>query len=101
MIINLNTLCKVKLNEFGKNVWLSQIDEIPDEIKQSHPEVVETIKNKLDENGYVELELWAMMNLFGHFLSPVESPFEINTFEINKNPNFGNYFVKETNNDDT
>lgn len=88
MIVNLNTLCKVQLNDFGKQVWLSQIEDIPEEVKLAHPEVETNIRNSIDSEGCVELELWAVMNLFGKYVSPIESPFRINTIDINKNPKF-------------
>lgn len=91
MIVNLNTLCKVQLNEFGKVIWLSQIDSIPEEIKTNKPEVVQAIKDKIDVDNCVELELWGIMSIFGPYMSPVNSPFTIQTIEIKKNPNFGNH----------
>lgn len=94
MIVNLNTMCKVKLNELGKVIWLSQIDSLPEDVK-NNPEVVTNIKNRIDKEGCVELELWGVMNLFGPYLSPVKSPFVSTTIEINKNPNFGNYFPSD------
>ena len=94
MIVNLNTMCKVKLNELGKVIWMSQIDSLPEEMK-NNPEVVSNIKNKIDEDNCVELELWGIMNLFGPYISPVKSPFVSTTIEINKNPNFGNHFSNQ------
>lgn len=88
MIVNLNTLCKVKLNELGKVIWMSQIDSLPEEIKTNQPEVIESIRKQIDSEGCVELELWGIMNVFGQYISPVQSPFEVNTIEIKKNPNF-------------
>lgn len=88
MIVNLNVMCKVKLNELGKVIWLSQIDSLPEDVKQNQPEVVEQIRSKIDADGYIELELWGIMNVFGQYISPVQSPFEINTLELHKNPNF-------------
>lgn len=94
MIINLNTLCKVKLSELGKAVWLAQIDALPEDAK-SNPEIIANIKNQIDSDDCIELELWAIMNVFGRYISPVNSPFRTTTLEINKNPNFGNFFKKE------
>lgn len=91
MIVNLNTMCKVRLNDLGKVIWMSQIDSLPDDAKNDL-QIIETIKSKIDSDGCVELELWGIMNLFGQYLSPVKSPFDTMTIELNKNPNFGNYF---------
>ena len=95
MIVNLNTMCKVQLNETGKKIWLRQIEELPQEVIDTYPDVVETIKNKVDMNGFLEIELWSLMNLFGQFMSPVTCPFVSTTIELNKNPNFENHFQVE------
>lgn len=92
MIVNLNVLCKVALNDFGKVIWLSQIDSLPEEMKQNNPEIVTAIKNQIDSEDCVEAELWAIMNVFGPYLNPANSPFRSTTIQLDKNPNFGNYF---------
>ena len=94
MVVNLNTLCKVKLSELGKAVWLAQIDTLPEDAK-NNPEIVANIQNKIGSDDCIELELWAIMNVFGRYVSPVNSPFRTTTIEINKNPNFGNYFTNQ------
>ena len=91
MIVNLNVMCKVQLNELGKAIWMSQIDALPPEVQEQHPEVVSAIKNSIDEHNCLELELWKVMNIFGRYISQVDSPFKVNTLELNKNPNFGNF----------
>lgn len=91
MIVNLNTMCKVKLNEQGKAIWMSQLDQIPEEILQMQPDIVEKLTNMIDENNYVESELWTIMNVFGPYISQVSMPFETSTIQIMKNPNFGNH----------
>ena len=88
MVVNLDVMCKVQLNELGKVIWLSQIDSLPPEVQEKHPEVVSAIKNSIDEHGCLELELWKVMNIFGRYISQVDCPFKVNTLELNKNPNF-------------
>ena len=95
MIVNLNTMCKVRLNDLGKKIWLSQIDALPEEILKSQPQIADTIRDKIDKDDCVEIELWGLMNLFGPYITPVMHPFANLTIEINKNPNFGNFFPKE------
>lgn len=101
MIVNLNAMCKVQLNEVGKQIWLSQLEALPEEVLKSHPEIIQTIRNQIDENDCVEAELWAIMNVFGQYISPQASPFRSTTIELNKNPNFGNYFRPEAPSDGT
>ena len=95
MVVNLNVLCKVQLNEIGKQIWLSQIDSLPEEVRTAHPEIEATIKSQIDDNDCVECELWGIMNVFGPYISPASSPFKVFTIELNKNPNFGNFFKQE------
>ena len=91
MIVNLNVMCKVKLNELGKVIWLSQVDSLPEDIKSNRPDIVASIQNAIKEDNTLETELWSIMNIFGPYMSPTSMPFDTTTIELNKNPNFGNY----------
>ena len=91
MIVNLNVMCKVRLNDFGKVIWLSQVDSLPEDIKSNRPDIVAAIKNAIKEDNTVETELWSIMNIFGPYMTPTSMPFDTTTIELNKNPNFGNY----------
>ena len=90
MIVNLNTLCKVQLSELGKVIWLSQVDNLPEELRNNE-KIVADIKNRIDDNNCIEMELWGIMNVFGPYVSPNKSPFVTSTIELNKNPIFGNF----------
>ena len=94
MVVNLRVMCKVALNDFGKVIWLSQIDSLPEELRTE--QVVSEIKSQIDSEGCVEAELWTIMNIFGPYLNPANMPFRSTTIQLDKNPNFGNYFPKET-----
>lgn len=91
MIVNLNVMCKVRLNEFGKVIWLSQVDSLPEDIKSSRPDIIAAIKDAIKEDNTVETELWSIMNIFGPYMTPTSMPFDAATIELNKNINFGNY----------
>lgn len=88
MIVNLNALCKVQLNDLGKQIWLSQIDALPDEIKKTRPDIIAGIKGKIDGDSCIELELWAIMSCFGPYISQTTLPFTSTTIQLDKNPNF-------------
>lgn len=88
MIVNLNVMCKVQLNEEGKQIWLSQINGIPDEVKRSHPEIAQSIRNKIDVDGCLELTLWEIMNMFGPYISQTSIPFAQYSIQLHKNPHF-------------
>jgi hypothetical protein len=98
MIVNLNCLCKVYLNDLGKQIWLAQLEQLSSEIKKDHPEIEKTIKSAIQPDDSIELELWTIMNVFGPYTSLVTCPFKTVTMELNKNPNFGNYFTTITSN---
>ena len=53
------------------------------------------LKNRVDEDGFFTSALWEVMQLFGPFINQHGTPFEVNTLELAKNPNFGNYFKNE------
>lgn len=91
MIVNLNVMCKVQLNELGKVIWLSQVDSLPEEIKNNRPDIVASIQNAIKEDNTIETELWSIMNIFGPYMSPSSMPFDNTTIELNKNPNFAKY----------
>lgn len=90
MIVNLNCLCKVQLNDFGKHIWLQQIEELPEELRKEHPEIVEAITAQIKPDDTITLELWSIMNVFGPYMSQLRHPFKVTTVELLKNPIFNN-----------
>ena len=92
MIVNLNCNCKVILNDKGRTVWRSVIEQLPEQLVASHPDIVKSLEKRVSSEGVFEAPLWEIMQIFGPFISQVETPFHINTLELNHNPNFGNYF---------
>lgn len=88
MIVNLNALCKVQLNDLGKQIWLSQIDALPDEIKKTRPDIIAGIKGQIDKDSFIQLELWAIMSCFGPYINQNTLPFTSTVIELDKNPNF-------------
>ena len=96
MIVNINTLCKVELNDFGKAIWLSQVDSLPENMKTE--EIIDAIKSKIDSNDCVEAELWVIMNVFGPYINHANIPFRSTTIQLDRNPKIGNFFSQECNN---
>lgn len=91
MIVNLNTICRVQLSELGKMIWLSQIDSLSTSLEdqlEGQQELIEAIKSSIDENDCLELELWKIMNIFGRYISPQQSPFLLNTINLKRGPIF-------------
>ena len=60
--INLNAFIKVKLTEYGKDIYLHRVDEVNTYVGKivCKPELP-----KVDENGYTEFQLWEFLNLYG------------------------------------
>ena len=65
MIINLNDFIKVKLTDFGKEIYYHQHDEVNSFWKK---EVIKPSFPKVDENGYTSFQLWYFMNLYGNYI---------------------------------
>lgn len=93
MIVNLNCNCKVQLNELGKQIWLSQLEGLPEELLQAHPDLPEAIKKKIQDDDSLECALWEIMAIFGPYISMDYIPFKTQTIELSKNPDFGNFFT--------
>ena len=76
--INLNETVKVKLTQFGKDIYTRQYDEVAKKyplLKISRPEI------RIDENGYTEFTLWQFMNLYGSYME-IGEPEVIRPLEI-------------------
>ena len=67
VLFNINCQVKVKLTEFGKNLWLERYRRYN----------IEPSPMKVDENGYTSFQLWDLMYLFGeHVGIGKDLPFE-------------------------
>ena len=66
--INLNEPIKIKLTDWGKEIYYHQYDRINEHLgKEIHkPEFP-----KEDENGYTEFQLWRFMELYGRYMGMV------------------------------
>ena len=63
--INLNERVKVKLTDFGKDIFYHQYDELN---KVSGRVVFEPEFPKVDEDGYASFVLWQFMLLYGDYM---------------------------------
>lgn len=74
--INLNDLIKVQLKEEGKHIYIHQYDHLP-----GMENYYLTMKNNLDENGFVEMQLWHFIQVFGPYMRMgFELPFSTNIY---------------------
>ena len=79
--INLNETVKVKLTDYGKDVYYHQFDDLNKRIIKNGGKPIEPHFPKEDENGYCEMQLWGLMDLYGNYMSMgpqnVFKPFQI------------------------
>jgi len=69
-IININDCVKVKLNKIGEDVLLEEYGK----------KATKYFLSKKDSNGFIDIQLWEFMNLFGGlmFHGNADLPFETN-----------------------
>ena len=79
--INLNETVKFKLTDYGKDVYYHQFDDLNKRIIKNGGKPIEPHFPKEDENGYCEMQLWGLMELYGNYMSmepqKVFKPFQI------------------------
>lgn len=63
--INLNEPIKVKLTDWGKEIYYHQYDRINQIVGR---EICKPKFPKEDENGYTEFQLWCFMELYGEHM---------------------------------
>lgn len=72
--ININDHVKVKLTDFGKDIYFHQYDDLNE--KQGKT-IIEPHYPKVDEDGYTDFQLWSLMELYGeHIHMAGKLPFE-------------------------
>ena len=75
MKINLNDIIKVKLTDHGTEVWIDYYKNLikDDSIADKRP----YIRNRWpdpDDDGYVSIQLWKFMQIFGEHLAMMDFP---------------------------
>lgn len=73
--ININEFVRGQLSEKGKYIFIHQYDYIFPDVEWQKLQESQTAK--IDKNGFVEMQLWELMNLFGsHMYMGCTPPFE-------------------------
>lgn len=73
---NVNNYVKVKLTEKGKYIYYHQFDDMNEEILKMDGKPLNPIELKYDDEGYVELQMWRFMEIFGkHLYNGCDIPF--------------------------
>lgn len=65
MKINLNEMVKVKLTDWGKEIFYRQFDKTNKAVGR---EVCKPRYPTEDENGYTTFQLWCFMQLYGEYI---------------------------------
>ena len=75
MIFNINNYVEIKLTQYGKDI----LKEKEDKIFTEYPSLKEYLyKYKVNNRGYLKLQLWEVMNIFGdRFCDGCDAPFEM------------------------
>lgn len=84
---NLNEKVKFKLTDYGKDIYYHQFDDLNEIIIKNGGKPIEPKFPKEDENGYCEMQLWELMNLYGNYIlmgaQNIFMPLEIiDTYEV-------------------
>ena len=66
--INLNEFIKVKLTDFGKEIYYHQLDDANERIKNNGFEPITPRLPKVDNEGYTKMQLWRFMQLYGNYI---------------------------------
>ena len=66
--LNLNNIIKVKLTDYGKDIFYHQYDELNIFIVGQGGKEIEPRYPDVDENGYSKFQLWSFMNLYGEYM---------------------------------
>ena len=67
--INLNDYIKVKLTDFGKDIYYHQYDELNKIIGY---EVISPKMPKTDADGKTEMPLWEFIHLYGNYIRRIK-----------------------------
>lgn len=67
--INLNEHVKVKLTDYGKDIYYHQYDHI-----NQYREIIAPHFPEEDSEGYSVFQLWDFMRLYGEYMSPSSKP---------------------------
>lgn len=84
--LNINDTIKVKLNEVGLAIYADRAKETNKKFEENNIKYRCPIFPKRDDKGFVEFQLWDLMNLYGkHLELALTPPFENNKIYFDDN----------------
>ena len=66
--LNLNKVIKVKLTEYGKEIYFHQYDELNRRLTAEGMKPLGATYPDVDEDGYSKFQLWSFMRLYGEYM---------------------------------
>lgn len=66
--INLNDTIKVKLTDYGKQIYYHQFDKLNDWVKSKGCKLIEPKMPEVDEEGKTRFQLWSFMEMYGNYI---------------------------------
>ncbi len=66
--LNLNSIVKVKLSDYGKDIYYHRYDEINDRCAKRGAMLLKTSYPDVDNDGYTRFQLWDFMQLYGKYM---------------------------------
>lgn len=66
--LNLNSIIKVKLTDYGKDKFYHQYDALNTYISSVGGKIIEPRYPDVDENGYSKFQLWDFMHVYGEHM---------------------------------
>lgn len=65
--LNLNCIVKVKLTDYGKDIFYHKYDEVNEGIAQRGWKPIEPHFPKVDDEGFSKFQLWDFINIYGDY----------------------------------
>lgn len=66
--LNLNSQIKVKLTDYGKDIYYHQFDELSALMQKKGLAPIEQVMPQVDEHGYTKFQLWEFIHLYGNYI---------------------------------
>ena len=66
--LNLNSTIKVRLTDYGKDIFYHYFDDLNIFIVSRGGKEIEPCYPNVDENGYSKFQLWDFMNIYGPYM---------------------------------
>ena len=66
--LNLNDVIKVKLTDYGKDIYYHQYDELNNRLIANGGKPLEPRYPDVDDDGYSKFQLWSFMRLYGEHM---------------------------------